>query len=881
MNKIMKAVTFGVLSLLTIAQGLQQPLIAAKPDVRNVHQQNINKPLSKRLVSPAKKINAKANQNDPEGPSGGLAEYKMPPYFLDGKLRSADAAFAKKASSTVQAGESTGCCSCIPISQADFDVGSTYIIDTPGKYCLAEDIFYTALPSDPITFEVSVAIIIAASNVVLDLCGHTISQTNNVLGFEGVPCIVLNPFTPLQNITIQNGTITQFSGNGVLAITDSSAVVSDVHLFDLNILGCGLANDIGFSNTPGIALIGLDPLVDIPTYKNAAFRNIVIERCRVNESIGGYFGALSIFIIDFNNVVIRDTQVNNTITPFQDGNVVGGTFGYYLAGNDLQMYNCQGNNTRAEDTSGSAFNAQVGGLICQRSRNVYVKDCQFNNTFAESSNIVNNNLSVTLNAVYENCQFNNTQGGADTEIVAGVHCSGFRTLQEDGKGYKFINCQFNGARIGTETRSVLPFLLGGCLTANISNITFENCEARDITTDSGFTEVFGVFIASTAGDIPSFIGNGNNVVFRNCVVSDLSGNYSTIGIRTGGLNIMFTGEQVVHYNTVVENCIAERISCTIPQDDFRDFPLAVGAAGIADFNELFPSSFRASSLEAPLKYNYYVKGCRVSDVHSSIVETGLPASKSAGIIADSVERPIIIENDISDCDRGILLTGFGGILPGPAGSSNPSETCFQVAQSRADATAVPPDFIELTANPLDVPGQSFTNVSRDDTVILTGSSLLNDRSFLCTDADLSALGWQQGDKIIYHDNGQPEISPLVDGGRYYAIVYRPGFSENGLIKNNNVTNCLISGFQDKKKCTSSVWLDNTAYCNGKEGKWNYAIHWGGKAPVTEGTLRSYPKVSEFADANISITCAQCSSHKKHGQSKSKSKHKRHKTHHSK
>lgn len=338
---------------------------------------------------------------------------------------------------------------------------------------------------------------------------------------------------------------------------------------------------------------------------------------------------------------------------------------------------------------------------------------------------------------------------------------------------------------------------------------------------------------------------------------------------------MFTGQQVVHYNTVVENCIVERISCTIPQEDFTDFPLAIGAAGIADFNELFPGSFRASSLEAPLKYNYYVKGCRVSDVHSTIIETGLPAPKSAGIIADSVQRPIIIDNDISDCDRGILLTGFGGILPGPAGSSNPSETCFQVAQSRADATAVPPDFIELTADPLDIPGQSFTNVTRDDTVVLTGSSLLNDRSFLCTDADLSALGWQQGDKIIYHDNGQPEISPLVDGGRYYAIVYRPGFSENGLIKNNNVTNCLVSGLQDKQKPTSSVWLDNTAYCNGKDGKWNYAIHWGGKAPVTEGNLRSYPKVSEFADANISVTCAKCSSHKKHGQSKSKSKHKRH------
>jgi hypothetical protein len=89
---------------------------------------------------------------------------------------------------------------------------------------------------------------------------------------------------------------------------------------------------------------------------------------------------------------------------------------------------------------------------------------------------------------------------------------------------------------------------------------------------------------------------------------------------------------------------------------------------------------------------------------------------------------------------------------------------------------------------------------------------------LPNNADITKLGWQPGDKIVYNANGGGNIANLVSGTTYYAIVYIPGYSERGLIKDNNVTNCTLSGYQDDRpNCTSSAWLSNTAFCNGPKG----------------------------------------------------------------
>src|SRR4029079_14440429 len=123
------------------------------------------------------------------------------------------------------------------------------------------------------------------------------------------------------------------------------------------------------------------------------------------------------------------------------------------------MFNCQGNGTT--DLDFTATGAQVGSFI-QSCINVYIKDCQFNDTFGEADVIVNCNFSNSQNVTAENCQFNNNQGGSKApNIIAGVHMSDDPDQRTQGNGMRFINCQFNGTRVANDNP-------GG---NNVSNIT--------------------------------------------------------------------------------------------------------------------------------------------------------------------------------------------------------------------------------------------------------------------------------------------------------------------------------------------------------------------------------------------------------------------------
>jgi hypothetical protein len=121
-------------------------------------------------------------------------------------------------------------------------------------------------------------------------------------------------------------------------------------------------------------------------------------------------------------------------------------------------------------------------------------------------------------------------------------------------------------------------------------------------------------------------------------------------------------------------------------------------------------------------------------------------------------------------------------------------------------------------------------------------------------ADLTALGWQPGDQITYDcGSGGTAIGGLTCGATYYAIVYIPGYSEKALVKANDVSNCALSGFQDDRCPTTSVWLSNTAFCNGPTGSENYIIDWKGEPNIAKGSDKRYPKPRYYTQ-NISITC---------------------------
>lgn len=899
-----------------------------------------------------------------------------------------------------------GCCQCVAIAASDFgpDMDQVYIIDQPGKYTLSEDVaFNGTAPYTP-----AILILPGVDNVTLDLCGHTLSQGNSAVLTYGI-WIGSTYFDSgidegNDNITIQNGSVVGFSATAILAYSNRlDLVYSNLHFNNLNILNNGITGEnVDFLGIQGLSLSGDFPFenrLDHPFgSEDAVFKNIVIENVRVNNSIGGVNGAFGIVVFAYDNLVIKNTQSNGTRIPFQDGNTVGGCFGFKLAGINLQMTNCQANDTRLED-----FNfTQTGGLDHESSQNSYIKDCQFNNGYGLASFIVNNNISAGVNIVFENVQFNNNQGGIYAAQVYGAHGSGFPTLKYDGRNYKFINCQFNSASFEEGQVSQL-ITLGGLFTQNISQITVDNCEVRDLKitgTSFNTARVSGIRLSSQNADIPSNIGDANDLVIRNCIISDFRniGGSATVGIQTGGTNdINAYGEQVVHYNTLIENCTVQRIFGLVNSDLYEQAPLSAVVAGIGDVNMIYPNGYILEVPEFPgnqgalaKRFNTVIKNCVVTDVHSVVNnDCKKVISKSAGIIVESVENTLVTGNQVTNCDRGILLTGTDDVIPGPAGSNIPGlETCFQVSATKQDALATPPTFIPIlneylmtnksglgpfmlsrtnnsppltvpitavggladplnacsgpadnvngkigivqfilgncgsvalvtnaeaggdvatiiinteppvafsggsnlynasvsyedgqalinaltvdptivltiTNNSFNAPGSIFTNITRGNSVTLTGADVVRDLSFLCTIADLNALCWQPGDKIVYNSNGNQDIAPLVNGQTYYLIVYRPGYVLNGLVKDNDVTKCSISGFEDTDKpCTNSVWLDNTAYCNGRKGRHNYDINWSGEAPIAKGNLTQYPQKSNYEKPNISITCGKCDCTKK-------------------
>ncbi len=851
------------------------------------------------------------------------------------------------------------CCdSCHSIKRKDFKqngkLSKTFVIDKPGKYCLCESVDFEPVDQD------AVAIQILANDVTLNLCGNTLSQSNDTLEVFAIQIgegfSYSDPDHVLKNINITNGNITNFTGSGIFCYNASfdeptaQAAFESLTFTDLNILDCG--------SQPSFVVAGiyLESFADINLYDpstRVAYKNIIIENCNVNRCLGNG----SIYINTADDLVIKSVQANDLSTEVS---LLGGPSAYIIHSRNLVMINCQGNGTK--DLDPAAFSSNIGSFI-EFCVNLTIQNCQFNDIYGESDPIVASAFFNNVqNAIFENCQFNNARGGELVNQVNGVHMSDLPFQETQGNGIKFINCQFNGITRSATGTPVPGFnnICAGTRLITLRNVVFENCQASNNGTEHPSFDCFGFFVGTVPEDPVSGFANTRNVTFFNCVISDIqSSKKQGVGIYFDVENINRTGVQSSLYNTVVENCVIERIRSGSTVD------LIAGIAeGIRDRNLAQPF---------PAEFNLYVKNCRISDVRSLGAEI---SPLSAGIVAQSVDRPVITENSLSDCDRGILLTGTNEIIPNG----------FQVAASLEDALAFPPVFIPLdvqlklfvepalpgspfdafytingprltapisaqgevvqpnppgdacstvtnnltgkigivirsgacgsgtfvlnteaagspiaatliidnTGNPSNFGGspaqtqvavaisqadgnallaalavnpmlaltidtlpsvdavQTFSNLARGNFVVVTPSEIDVVHDFILPTEDLTALGWQSGDPIFYDCNGFDAIPDLTCSTTYFAIVYRPGFSENGVIQNNEVDNCSISGYQDDRvlldgtPLTSSLWVNNTAFDNGtpNSAAANYAIAWGLPpllVPVDAGSLSTmYP-----------------------------------------
>ncbi len=568
-----------------------------------------------------------------------------------------------------------------------------------------------------------------------------------------------------------------------------------------------------------------------------AYRNVVVRNCKFNKNTRGGF-----LLVNGRNVTISDTQANDTF--MNEVNLFDLVLGYFIQRCDnVSIVNCSGNNTSVPAINTIPFvNAGIGVFAIS---SLTVRDSQFNNSSSQLALLVEGLVAnLIVNGLFENCQFNNSTGGIGTLFVEGFHLSDSDAGAEaSAQGLKLVNCQFNGASRSAGIGPAGPATqVTGVLMITSRDVIFENCQASNIVSEDPNARAVGFLVGSQKSDPANdTAGATRDWTFRNCVVSDVSG---VGGDAAAGISVFtsFNGRDGVAgelTNTVVENCIVERIHSSAASN--RVTGIAVGLS--PDPGEGEPSAFIR---------NVFVRDCRVSDVKRTVEGDD---DLVAGITLQSVKRPVVCNNSVSDTVNGILFTGSDLINP---------PSFFQLAPTLQDALdvsngvkdAIPGvTVVDLTA--LGTGMQNFNNTTQANTVTIDAADplvvKLPENGINTLPTNLNTLNWVAGDSIVYDADGGTVIADLVDTVTYFAVVYVPGFTRCGLVQQNKVDNCRVAGYRDNNDDkdmnpvnTSSAWVDNVAFNNGTPASAaaNYAINWAGVAPVMAGDLANYPTGDE-------------------------------------
>ena len=128
---------------------------------------------------------------------------------------------------------------CKPITKRDFGChkNETFVIRKPGYYCLKEDICFrpTSLNTDAITID--------SDDVVLDLCGHELKQSNDVQLVIGIHVL-----TGHRNVTILGsyGSVRNFTQLGIYVEGGQQRITLGDDT-QLNVNGCGGGGNYGMA----------------------------------------------------------------------------------------------------------------------------------------------------------------------------------------------------------------------------------------------------------------------------------------------------------------------------------------------------------------------------------------------------------------------------------------------------------------------------------------------------------------------------------------------------------------------------------------------------------------------------------------------------------
>jgi len=404
-----------------------------------------------------------------------------------------------------------------------------FVIDEPGVYCVKKDLDFTP-PVPAAGVYDTAAITIKASNVVLDLCDHTLKLTNNVIRVGGI-----RVDRDVQNITIRNGTVRDFSGalgTGIRVLGNVSTVLLEDLLLTNNgfksitLISDGVQGGVVLGETSAVALA---PAGGDGTKK---LSNVTVRRVRCIDN-----GAHGMYVFNLFNLYISDSQFNENKS-------------LNAAGTRL----CAG--------------LRIGGSLIGTSTitpfvltNLTIKNCNFDKNFSVAGSTLGMALAHTLNVLIENSTFNDNEY---TGVVTNTEVRG--ALVEQSKYITIRNCQFNknmtngGRSVGgisiSGVNTTIPNLIGE------DGLVMENCWAcgnlmlNPGSGSAGQSTVHGIYSSYSRG-----------LVFKNCVANYnrvISGASLTavnaIGIaviqRSGFDQGSFNPYEPLALAPVIENCTA-------------------------------------------------------------------------------------------------------------------------------------------------------------------------------------------------------------------------------------------------------------------------------------------------------------------------------------
>jgi parallel beta helix pectate lyase-like protein len=461
-----------------------------------------------------------------------------------------------------------GCCKCIPIKQKcknNIPTPSVFTITNSGNYALKGD------------FKGS--IVIAASDVTLDLCGF------KVTGIDPAKAAIASKGS-FNNITIKNGSVTNPSGLGIGVANSTGIVLENLDIFGssqaLTMTNCKSSqvttlNAYQNTNTAGavVTLSGSDTiqLTQVQANNNTtAFATSPVKAIarRAKKNVSSSATPLQvpaiILLFESSNVTLTECTANFNNCTRDSG---FGQFFVVLC-QSVSLINCQANDNQISiaDTQGFApiiFELCTDAVIdsCQANRNLIPKSTtQFLRpifVLASNRTIIKNSQANdnSVQSLVTNGSLNQDLSGImvlDSDPVIS-HCQISGNRVEDGGfkrglklGFGLLNgifvkgiagspnrsvieyCQVNDNSMGTNRRK--QFVLGINITAS-EDLTIGNCSADG--NNGGFMG-WGILVndGSALSVNGATIGPIRNIKIVNSTASNNSSGNTTYGIQFMG-----------------------------------------------------------------------------------------------------------------------------------------------------------------------------------------------------------------------------------------------------------------------------------------------------------------------------------------------------------